>query len=82
MLAFPSMLESAAKEAGIPIPEDCDNYLPRTYPQFHLFCCGQLSRRMSSPGEHWENAKIIAKIKPEDCETMTWEGLRSLGFQM
>ncbi len=81
MLAFPSMLISAAKEAGMSVPDDPDSFTEEDYPHFHVFCGVQLCRPMLSPGEHWENAKIIASIPKSVLYTMTVRGLRDLGVQ-
>ena len=81
MIAFPSLLVEAATQANIPTPPDPDNYLPEEFPQFHLFCCAQLGRPMSSWTNHWDNAHVIAKIKPEDCPTITVKQLLNTGFK-
>ena len=47
MLAFPEMLVSAAKQAGIKTPKDPDNFDRNQFPHFAVFCTAQLCRRMS-----------------------------------
>lgn len=64
MLAFPAMLIPAATEAGMPVPEDADNYDSNEFPHFYVFCAVQLGRPMN-PGEHWDNAKVIAAVPEE-----------------
>ena len=84
MLVFPSMLITAALAAGIKVPsEDFDeenlDSIKEDYPHFVVFCHLQLNRRMS-PGEHWENAKIIAKIPEKDLKAMMLEDFLKLGL--
>lgn len=76
MIAFPGMLIGAAKAADMPVPEDGDKLevndaLKETHPHFWVFCMLQLARRMTSPSEHWENARVIAPIPLERLMTMT-----------
>lgn len=40
MLAFPSMLTSAAEQAGMKFPSDPDDFSPEEFPHFHVFLCG------------------------------------------
>lgn len=68
MLAFPEMIVPAAQAAGIPTPENPSDFVDDDYPQFRVFCNLQLCRRMGSPTEHWENAKVIAKFTPEQIK--------------
>lgn len=78
MLAFPSMLCSAAKQAGIPVPPDNTlddgSYDPSEYPQWHVLCATQLGRAMDH-GEHFQNAVELAKIDIEELKTLTWNQL-------
>lgn len=78
MIAFAFMLEHAAAEAGIPVPKNSDCFNKNEYPQFEVFCKTQLNRAMH-PGEHFENAKNLAKIDIEKLKTMTWNELADLG---
>lgn len=80
MLAFPSMLEHPAKAAEIPVPPNLDDFEPAEFPRFHIFCQLQLARPMLSPGEHWENAKVIGGLTDEQALTITLEEIRALGF--
>lgn len=79
MLAFPGMLVDAAKEAGIPVPEDPGNFDPEQFPRFQLFCAAQLCRSIR-PGEHWENAKVVAKVPEDRLKTITWSELIDMGL--
>jgi disulfide oxidoreductase YuzD len=85
MIAFAGMLIPAAEKAGIKCPSDkeVDNWdteeMKNKYPHFYVFAMVQLGRRMS-PGEHWNNAKIIAKISDEDILNITILDLMELGL--
>lgn len=81
MIAFPKMLVSAAKAAKMKVPKDPDEFPKEKYPHFWIFCAIQLARPMRSPGEHWENAKIIAEISEEKLKTMTFADFISAGVQ-
>lgn len=81
MLILPSMLLEAAEKAGIKVPPgnvdkdfDADEY-----PHFAVFCNAQLCRRMQ-PGEHWENAVVIAAIPDAEIKTISMKGLMARGF--
>lgn len=86
MIVYESMLLDAAQKAGMKTPPDdlCDNnedgFSPDEYPHFQVFCTVQLARPMH-PGDHWENAKVIAaipdsEIRTIDLPTMIERGLR------
>jgi hypothetical protein len=82
MLIFPSMLCTAAREAGIPVPpsdvlDDPDQF-KETHPQFFVLCATQLQRPMSR-GEHFENARALAKIPLELLPRMTMGDLQEAG---
>lgn len=85
MLAFPSMLGSAAEKAGINVPnfenlEDDWHFDPEEFPHFHVFCIAQLGRPMVSMGEHWENAKVIAAIPDDEIRSVSLEYLLDRGL--
>lgn len=80
MIAFPSMLVNPAKQAGIAVPPDPDNYEPEEFKHFHFFCTAQLGQSMPTPSAHWENAVIIAAIPEAEIKTIIWSQLISLGF--
>lgn len=80
MLAFPSMLCSAADAAGIKYPEDVDaDYDKEQYPHWHFLCATQLARPMVH-GEHFENAKKFAVLEVERMKVMTLEDCQELGI--
>lgn len=82
MIVFPGMLAVAAEKAGMPVPTlsgEFDSFDKKAYPHFHVFCEAQLGRPMQ-PGEHWENAKVIAAFSVEEIRQATPEDLRRKGF--
>lgn len=83
MLAFPSMLLSPAEEAGMKIPLDFDDdikSIKETHVHFYIFCLLQLGKKMHSPTEHWDNAKIIAPIPEDELKTLSINDLIDRGF--
>lgn len=82
MLAFPSMLLSAAEQAGMKTPEldENDEFDRNKFPHFAVFCAVQLCRPMISLGEHWDNAKVIAEIPEHEIRTISLEGLLKRGL--
>jgi len=88
MLAFPSMLLEAAKQAGIKTPPDFggqndvdfDEWDETKYPHWTAFCNVQLCRPVAYHGEHWDNAKIIAGLSIEQITRITLEELIALGL--
>lgn len=82
MLAFASMLLSAADEAGIKHPPEDQvdemSYDRDQYPHWHVLCVTQLSRPMVH-GEHFENAVALSKISEDALKTMTINDLREAG---
>jgi hypothetical protein len=94
MMVFPSMLMTAATQAGMKVPteseleryeevEDLARDFPdfiQRYPHFHVFCNLQLCRPIRW-GEHWENAKVIAAIPLEKLKTMTLEDFIAAGLE-
>ncbi len=82
MLAFPSMLLDAADAAGIKHPPenevDNESYNRLEYPHWHVLCLTQLSRPMSH-GEHFDSAKMLAKIPVDELKRMTADDLRKAG---
>ncbi len=82
MIAFPHMLASAAKEAGIPVPPDNiidePNKYRESYPQYFILVITQCGRPMTH-GEHWENAKRLSKIPVGELKTLTAKQLQERG---
>lgn len=80
MFVFPDMLVSAAKEVGISVPPNPDQFDSNEFPKFKVFCNAQLGRPMPYPGVHFDNAKIIADIPTEKIKSITFAELFKLGF--
>lgn len=81
MIAFPSLLVEPARQAGISVPEDVDNYNPMEYKRWHLYMIVQLGASMPSPGSHWNNARVIAAIPEDELMTIAFGELVELGLE-
>lgn len=81
MIAFPGMLVAAAEQAGMKTPDNPDDFDREDYKHFQVFCNAQLCRPMS-PGEHWDNAKVIAEIPEEEITTVTLADLIDRGVRI
>lgn len=80
MIAMPSQLESPAKNAGIPVPPDLEDFVVEEFMRWNIFCHMQLGQSMPSPGIHWENAKIISQIPEDKLMTITPQEILDMGF--
>lgn len=78
MLIFPEMIAVHAEEAGMKVPDDCDDFKSDDFPHFQVFCNWQLCRAMDWD-EPSHNAQIIAEIPEEEILTLTFEGLLAKG---
>ena len=79
MIAFPSMIVDAAKNAGIKIPSDLDDFDKNEFPHWYVFCALQLGRPMR-PGAQWDNAKVLAELSEDKIKSMTFEDFEQAGF--
>ena len=80
MIVFPSMIAEAAAEAGMKVPVDPEaEYDPAKFMHWHVYCSVQLGCPVTW-GNHWENAKIIAKIPDKKIKKITYGQLVELGF--
>jgi hypothetical protein len=82
MFLFAELLVEAAEQAGIKVPPDPEEWevLSEEYPHFYVFCACQLERPMQ-PGEHWENAKVIASIPTDQLRKMKIGDFRRAGVK-
>jgi hypothetical protein len=82
MIAFPGMLGRAAEQAGMKVPEDPDKWeeARESHPHFFVFCAVQLCRATKYPGEHWDNAKVVADLSDEDVLSVTLDELMAKGL--
>ena len=79
MLIFPGMLIDPARRAGMAVPDNPDNFEASQYPHFTVFCNYQLGRSML-PGDHWENAKVIANLALDKVTTITYKELEDMVY--
>jgi hypothetical protein len=79
MIVFEGMLVPAAKEAGMKVPEDPNDFKDEDYPHFAVFCSLQLCREMdwNEPGH---NAKVLMEFTEEEIKTATLEEVMEKGF--
>lgn len=82
MLAFPGMLVDAASKAGMKVPPDPDKFPKKEFPHFEVFCIMQLGKSMRTPGEHYENAKVIASISDDEIFKVTISDIVKRGFSV
>lgn len=82
MIAFPSMLVGCAKEAGISVPKDCENYEPKEFMKWHIYLMVQLGQSLPYPSAHWDNAKVIADLNESDLYVVTMSDLIEKGLSL
>lgn len=82
MIAFPEMLVGCAKEAGITIPSDVENYEPEDFMHWHIFLMVQLGQSLPYPSAHWDNAKVVSALKDEELKTVTMQDLIEKGLSI
>lgn len=81
MIIFPGMIASAAEKAGMKVPPEPDgDWDAKEYPHFNIFCTVQLCRAIRW-GEHWENAKVVARIPEDKLQTVTLQDLIDDGLE-
>ncbi len=83
MIAFPGMLVGPAKEAGMKVPDDPEDFIAEDYVRFQIYLAFQLGAPLPYPSAHWDNAKIIADLTDEELQTVTvgeMMGRLALGF--
>jgi hypothetical protein len=82
MIAFAGMLLSPAKEAGMKIPDDADDFDPAEFPHFDVYLKVQLGAAMPSMSSHWNNAKLIAGLSDEKIKTITYAEILEEGLEV
>ena len=80
MLAFPEMIAPAAKEAGMKVPENLEDFDPKKYPHWQVFCKVQLGAPMPNASAHWDNAKIVTKVSEDKIMQVSYEELVGMGL--
>lgn len=78
MISFPSILLSHARNAGMKIPRNVDDYDAAQYPHFYVYSCIQVGRPIIGES-HIRNAEIIAAVPQNKIEKITFKELRKLG---
>jgi len=73
--------EGLLRPAPLPLG-DRDDFDREAFPHFFIFTELQLGRRMSSPSEHSDNAKVIAPIPVDRLKTMTLQDFIDAGLQL
>ena len=82
MIAFTTMLVEPAKNAGMRVPENVEQYDPNEYPHFHVFCTVQIGAALPYPAAFRDNAHVIAGIHESKIRKVTMEDLMSLGLHV
>ena len=80
MIAYPRMLVEAAVQAGMKVPENPDHFDKWEFSHFEVFIKAQIGKKTNYPGEHWDNAHIIAGFTEEAIRTVTMPELVKKGF--
>lgn len=81
MIAFDGMLIGPAKQAGIPVPDDLDNFESDNFVQWVVFRNVQIGESMPYPSAAWDNAKVVAQFTPEQLKTtVTYKTLLDAGL--
>jgi hypothetical protein len=83
MIAFPTILASYAKEAGMTVPEDPDKFMEQReqFPHFAVYCLLQLGTSMPNALSARTNADVIAALSAEEIKTMTLADFEARGFE-
>lgn len=82
-LATIEMVITAAKKAGISIPnhpDDLEGYKAETYPHWHVYTLLQLNAPLPYSGVHFSNARVVASIPENKIVTFTLKNLLEEGF--
>lgn len=81
MIIYPSMLIDAAEKAGMRVPKNPDEgFDTKKFAHFNIFCTVQLCRPVRW-GEHWDNAKVVARIPNENLDKVTLQDLLNDGLE-
>lgn len=80
MIALPEVLAVVARESGMKVPEDLNNYDKDEFPHWHVYLTLQLGAPMPHPSAHWDNAKVIAKIPPNQIRKISMKNIMERGF--
>lgn len=81
VITDPQELAKIAKEAGINVPEDINDFDLDAHVAFVIFMTVQRGEEMPYESAALENAKMIAAIPADEITTVTIEGLIDRGFK-
>lgn len=81
IITDPQQLAGIAKEAGIAVPEDINDFELTDHIHFVVFMTTQRGEEMPYPTAALENAKLIGSLTDEEVKTITIEDLIDLGFK-
>lgn len=83
MIAFPSILASYAKDVGMPVPVDPDQFLEEKeqFPNFAVYCLLQIGTAMPNWNSARTNAEIVAAVPADKVKDMTLADFEALGFE-
>lgn len=81
MITDPKQLADIAKEAGIKVPEDINDFELHDHLHFVIFMTTQRGEAMPYPTAALENAKLIASLDDETIKIVSIEDLIDLGFK-
>lgn len=81
VITDPQELAKIAKEAGIDVPENINDFDLDQHIPFVIFMTVQRGEEMPYESAALENAKMIAAIPAEEITTVTIEGLIDRGFK-
>ncbi len=76
------MLVNPAREAGISVPDDPENYDTEVYPHWNVYCSVQLGSPMPNWSCHWENARVVSHVPLSEITSITLEQLLERGLQI
>ena len=72
----------AARDAGMPVPDDVFDYDFDAFPHFNLFQGVQINKDGIEPGSDWHNAKVIMGLSVDEVKKVTWITLEKKGIKI
>lgn len=81
IITDPQKLADLAKEGGISVPADINDFFLGDHIHFVVFMTTHRGEEMPYPTAPVENAKLIASLTDEQVKSITIEDLIDLGFK-
>lgn len=82
MIAFPEMLVGPARQAGITVPDNVEDYDKEQFPHWIVYLTAQqLGTGLPCPAAQFDNARVIAAIPEDRIRKTTMADLIALGFR-